>query len=340
MKKLIYLFMMLVMSTSCNEKQPFEYSSPNFDLIEVTDGVYACIHKLGGKAICNTGIVDNGEETIIFDSFLSPGVAEELFIIVEGAGLSPVKYLVNSHSHNDHVRGNQVFSEDVDIISTKKTAEMIVVKNPHELAAERQYAALQVARYDSLLSVYSGDSTDVPFEQIQLWLPYFIELSDSSIEIKTRLPNVFIEEEKFLNGPQRKVQLLSRGHGHSPGDLVLYLPDDKIIFTGDLVFNDMHPFMGQADLEGWKNWLDFMGMLDIDIIIPGHGTIGDSDELDEMRNYIRTIENIAEDMIAKELTPADIASVEIPEEYKAWSHKSFFTSNLRFMYNQLLKQEE
>lgn len=339
MKKLTILLLFIFAHISCVENQPFEYASPNFDLIELAEGVYACIHKLGGKAICNTGIIDNGEETIVFDSFLSPKVAGEIIDIVDMTGISPIRYVINSHGHNDHVRGNQAFSGDVDILSTEKAAKGIVVMDPYERVAERQYASIQVARYDSLKRVYSGDSTDVPFEQIQMWMPYYEELADSSIEIKTRLPNVFVEDEKFLNGPERKVQLLSKGHGHSDGDLILYLPDEKILFTGDLVFNDMHPYMGQSNPEGWRKWLDFMGTLDIDQLIPGHGKIGSAEELEEMKNYIKSIEGLAKELIEKDTPVEELAETPVPELYKDWTFGYMFASNLRFMYTKLQEQE-
>ena len=99
----------LVALMGCNQRQIPAYVSSNFELIQLTEGVFACIHKFGGKAICNAGIIDNGNETIIFDTFLSPGVAEEFHSIMELYGLSPVRYVVNSHAHNDHLRGSRSY---------------------------------------------------------------------------------------------------------------------------------------------------------------------------------------------------------------------------------------
>ena len=101
------------------------YHSTDFELKPLADGVFACIHKIGGRAISNAGIIDNGEATIIFDTFLDPCVAESFHDIVRTYGLSPVRYVINSHDHNDHVRGNQVFGEDVSIVSTPRTKALI-----------------------------------------------------------------------------------------------------------------------------------------------------------------------------------------------------------------------
>src|SRR4030043_996775 len=140
MKNKFFLLLMTSLMLGCVENPEKEYSTTNFDLIKLSEGVYACIHRFGGKSICNSGIVDNGESTIIFDSFLSPDAAEELIELVKHFELSPIKYVINSHYHNDHIRGNQSFSSEVKILSTKRTAELIKEEEPKSIAAEKIYA--------------------------------------------------------------------------------------------------------------------------------------------------------------------------------------------------------
>ena len=292
MKNLALIILLaFISSCSSNEKvEKFEFQSPNFELIELAEGVYACIHKFGGKAICNVGIIDNGKESIIFDTFLDPNVTEELIELVENLGLSPIKYVINSHYHNDHIRGNQTFSKDINIISTAKTTELIEHWEPLDIEEERLYAPARFAYYDSLLTAYQGDSTDREFMQIQMWRPYYKVLSESHKVIQTRLPNVFIENEKSLDGPKRKVQLISKGEGHTESDLILYLPDDKILFTGDLVFNECHPYLGHGNFEKLKTWLDYLNELEVTTIIPGHGQKGDKALISSMKNYVLKVE--------------------------------------------------
>ena len=97
----------------------------------LADGVYARILKFGGKAISNAGIIDNGKETFIFDTFLAPDVAEELVQAVEHLRLSPVKYVINCNSHNDQIRGNQVFSDEVKIIGTEMAKKSSLKHGSH-----------------------------------------------------------------------------------------------------------------------------------------------------------------------------------------------------------------
>ncbi|MDH4092449.1 MAG: MBL fold metallo-hydrolase [Cyclobacteriaceae bacterium] len=324
--------------TSCSEKQTLVHSSANFELVELSKGVYGCIHKFGGKAICNVGIIDNGKETLIFDSFLSPSVASELLDVVEGLGLSPIKYVVNSHSHNDHIRGNQVFSSDVKIISTSKTAELIKEWEPIDIEDEKEYAPQRLAHYDSLCKAYNGDTTAREYLQILMWRPYYEALAESHKVVKTRLPDVFVDHQQYYNGPARRVQLISKGQGHTESDLILYLPDDKILFAGDLVFNECHPYLPSGFVPDWLNWLNFMDSLNVGIVVPGHGKTGSKDIIPAMRTYILSIENLVEEMHYRDLTIDDAEKIEIPDQYKDWWFDRFFLSNLKFMYSGMDKK--
>jgi glyoxylase-like metal-dependent hydrolase (beta-lactamase superfamily II) len=338
MKNFISLFALFIFLLSCQQQPEYEHKSENFKLIKLADGVYACIHKIGGKAICNTGIVDNGKETLIFDTFLSPIVAEELIAIVQEAGLSPIKYVVNSHFHNDHIRGNQVFSEDVQIISTSKTTALINYWEPRDIAEEKEYATPRLAYYDSLANAYKGDSTDKIYKEIQMFKPYFEVLAISYKEIKTRLPNLFISNDTIIQGPSKEIHLITKGTGHTESDIILYLPKEKIVFTGDLVFNDCHPYMGQGNPEKWVEYLNFIKTLEIEYVIPGHGEIGNKEELDEMVGYIQTLDQLVTQMHKNKRPLEEVSQIQIPLKYHDYMFEPFFTSNLKFLYNRFNKE--
>jgi len=328
----IIILSIVALLLSCKKDQESLIESNNFEIVKLGDGLYSCIHKIGGKAICNVGIIDNGNETIIFDTFLSPDVATELLQIVEKLDLSPIKYVVNSHSHNDHIRGNQVFPEDVKIISTTRTKELIEEWEPLDIAEEKKFAPSRLAHYDSLNQAFVGDKTSRKYQQILMWRPYYETLSKSHIEIKTRLPDIFVDSLQYFDGPNRRIQLISKGQGHTESDLILYLPDDKILFTGDLIFNKCHPYVPHGSISNWKDWLDFMNTMDIQTIMPGHGDIGTKDLVDHMKDYLTNLEISARNMYLNGQGKEDIESIEIPAKYKEWWFDRFYASNLRFAY--------
>jgi cyclase len=262
-------------------------------------------------------------------------VAEELFDIVEQLGLSRIKYVVNSHFHNDHIRGNQVFSHDVKIISTTKTAELIKEWEPIYIEEEKKYAPQRFMYYDSLYNAFTGDTTSRKYLKILMWRPYYETLSESHKTIKTRLPDLFVDDQHFFNGPERRVQLISKGLGHTESDLMLYLPDDEILFTGDLIFNAFHPYLADGSIQGLKNQLNFMNSLSITAIVPGHGQVGTKVLISTMSEYILSVENLAAELHSQGLSNEDLERTEIPDPYKNWWFDQFFLSNLKFAYSKI-----
>jgi glyoxylase-like metal-dependent hydrolase (beta-lactamase superfamily II) len=111
------------------------FNSKHFELKKLTPNVYAAIAKNGGYAICNAAVIDLGKEVLVFDPFMTPEAATDLQSFIRNSIKKPVKYVVNSHAHNDHIRGNQVF-ENASIIATPAIAELIIKTEPQEIADE------------------------------------------------------------------------------------------------------------------------------------------------------------------------------------------------------------
>jgi len=339
MRLILILFFVAILPLSCKDKSIHKIKSDNFELVKLGNGIYSCIHKFGGKAICNVGIVDNGNETLIFDSFLSPDVAGELLKVVEEMGLSPVKYVVNSHFHNDHIRGNQVFTKEINIISTIRTKEIIEEEEPYQIAYEKENAPARLSYYDSLYHSFNGDKQSREYQQILMWRPYYETLANSHLKVKTRLPNMYVDSILNLDGPKRKIQLISKGEGHTESDLVLYLPDDNILFSGDLIFNSRHPYLPHGNIIKWIAWLEFMNTLEVSTIMPGHGQVGTEELIEQMKNYFQDLEITAKYLVNKNLSIEESDNIAIPDKYKDWWFDRFYEYNLRFAYESLKMEE-
>ncbi len=340
MKALTFsLLISLLFFCACQKNKPVPVSD-NFDLVQLADGVYACINKTGGKAICNAGIVDLGDATLVFDPFLSPVVAEELLRAIEALGLPPVKYVVNSHYHNDHIRGNQVFSDEVKIISTPATAELIRKHEPQELEAEKGYAPRQRAFFDSLVQHYSGDTTARPYQALKMWQAYFEVLTESIGNIKTRVPNTLFEKKKTLEGTNRAVELYCFGKGHTTGDLVMYVPDQEILFSGDLVFVGMHPYMADGFAGEWLSYLDTLQNFDTKHLVPGHGDVSTPAAIPVMKDYLKMVDQKARILVDAGLPESSVDTVRIPEPYDKWWFDRFFNINMHFMYGRFSQKAD
>ncbi|MCJ7634128.1 MBL fold metallo-hydrolase, partial [Candidatus Bathyarchaeota archaeon] len=202
--------------------------SKHIQIERLADGVYAAIASEQGYAICNAGVIDIGDRTVLFDTFISPEAARDLLKVAEQLTSHKITHVVNSHGHNDHIRGNQVFGSDVDIISTVLTREAIVRNEPEEIKSEKETNLKEIIDAQSKL-----DAEKDPKRRWELssLISYMQAVSKSHSELKTRLPNITFEHKLTIHGTKRTVELLPLA-GHTASDVILYLPEEKIAFMG------------------------------------------------------------------------------------------------------------
>jgi cyclase len=305
------------------------FDSKHFTIEKLSDGVYAAIHKTGGYAICNSGIIDLGNETLVFDCFISPKAAEDLKKAAEELTGNEVKYVVNSHFHNDHVRGNQVFV-DAQIISTQRTAELIEEITPEELEWE---AKVIDDRIETTTQKLAEKTDSFKLEELKMWMGYYQAIKESQGNYKITLPNTFMEDTLVIKGTEREAVLFTKGKGHTESDIVLWLPDDKILFATDLLFVDCHPWLGDGFPEEWIAYLKDLKRLKAKFIVPGHGELASEEDIDEIIHYIITINNIVDNAIANNLTEEQLKETRVPEEFEDWWFSRFFVPNLVIQYS-------
>jgi len=305
-------------------------TSKHFKVEKMSEGVYAVIHSPGGYAICNAGIVNLGEVTLVFDTFLSPEAALDLSkVAVELTG-NPVKYVINSHYHNDHIRGNQVFKPSATIISTTDTRNLIAENEPKEILAEQEYAPERLAQ---LQAEYEAETDEENKKSQQMWIGYFEALVKSHPILKTTLPDLTFSGDMIIHGSRREAQLITFDIGHTASDLILYLPEEKIIFTGDLLFIGMHPYLADGNPGHLVQTLLQLKTFQIEKILPGHGEVGTLEDIDRMIEYVNQMNALIERLLAQNVTAEELDEVQIPEPFQNWEFQNFFRINLKFMFN-------
>jgi cyclase len=303
--------------------------SKHFQIERLADGVYAAVASEQGYASCNSGIIDIGDRTILFDTFLTPEAARDLLKAAEQLTSNKITHVINSHEHNDHIRGNQVFRSDVDIISTVKIREAIARNEPEQIKSEKETILKEIIDAQSKLDAEKDPKRR---RELALLISYMQGVSKSHCELKTRLPNITFERELTIHGTERTIKLLPFA-GHTVSDVVLYLPKEKIAFMGDLLFVNIHPYLASGSPEKWKQSLAEVEGLGAKIVVPGHGPVGRSTDLSLMLQYIQTLECIVVNMI-KSGKPIEHASFElVPSPFDTWlCLENFFITNLTFLY--------
>lgn len=304
----------------------------NFQLVKVADGVYAAIARPGGLASGNAGFVIGDEGVLIFDTFFTPAAMEELIGEIQALTKLPIKFAVNSHYHLDHTGGNQVLvARGVPIIAHDNVAQWQTTKNkrflptPEDLQKRRADAAKQ-------MSETPEDQKDkrAQFERQ-------VRRYDAMMTIKLTNPTVtFGSGILRLYLGQREV-VLSTLPGHTGGDVFAYVPDAKVVFTGDLGWSKTLPNLVDATVNDWIPTLDkILNQYPSAKFIPGHGNVAGPSEIKDFRDYLDDLRMRVKQGIADGLTVDQAKQqLKLPEKYKEFAFQNFAMPNVEDMYKEL-----
>ncbi|WP_226645873.1 MBL fold metallo-hydrolase [Mesobacillus subterraneus] len=307
-----------------------------FTCTKIHKGVYAAIVKDGQGALGNAGFVDLGDGILIFDTFMVPAAALELRRVAEEQTGKPVKYVVNSHYHGDHTNGNVIFKDAV-IISTALTRQKM-----QESYENRDLPAMK-AGMDSYFAQLEERIAKEQNEQLRIALEY--DLSDKrkyaeSLDlIEEVLPTVLFEDKLVLQGSERTVELYHFGGGHTESDLFMYLPDEQVLFAGDLVFVNNHAWMGHGNPHEWLTILEKLAQFAFSSIIPGHGKVGGHEDLQNMKDYIEDMIHFVSEMNQKGKSVEELMAEHMLEKYSKKDSPHVYEWNLNFLHGYLSQRE-
>lgn len=313
-------------------------STQHFHLHAIADGVWVAQPKVDGGAACNAGIIDLGEQTLIFDAFLTPQAAAELLTVAEEISSSPVKLVVNSHHHLDHIGGNQVFPETTTIVSTSVTRALIAEQAAQQLAALQEQGAHRLVELEKQAATARKSAERQDAQQA---LAQWRFLQEALPTWQFRLPTTTFDQRLVLYGRQRQVELITYGGGHSQSDAILYLPAEKIVFMGDLLSIQCHPALHDGDPGEMPRILDLVKRLQPQTLVPGHGPVGSLSDIQAMQQYLATMTETALTELAfqtEEGIDVDkrISQLRPSAAFASWTRTQFFATNLRFLYQRVM----
>ncbi len=316
-------------------KKSKPYSSIHFTLEQLADGVFAAVNSPAGWAICNAGIIDLGDRTVVYDAFMTPAAANDLRAAAERLTGRPVYALINSHYHNDHIWGNQAFSASTDIMSTAETRQLIITEGVKEINAYRDVIQERVAGVEQRLA---NTHDDAELVNVSLMSTYLHGIAVTLPILKPRLPNLTFTGGLTLVGSKRSVQLLTSTGGHCASDAILYLPEDGVVFMEDLLFSGFHPYLEECDPTRVRQILAEIKRLAATVFVPGHGPVAGASQLDWMVEYLDCLEALVDAVIEQGGTEDDLDKVSMPREYGPCLFPHIFPANLRFMYRCKVKR--
>ncbi len=302
----------------------------NFSIQLLAKGVWAAIHNdKSGHAISNAGIVDLGDKTLVFDAFINPDAALELRKVAEQLTGHPVSFVINSHFHDDHIRGDQVFVPTATIISTKWTRDEMEKVEP----GERQWARKNIADEIEAAKRSLRSAKEEDRKEDVMWLGYYEAISQSLPTLRMILPGLTFQDSLWIHGSFRSVLLVEYHGGHTASDAVMIIPKDSIAFMGDLLFADRHPWFGDGIPDSLKKHLQgFYHNEALKQFIPGHGPVTGKKSMQRLIQYIDDLENAADDAVRKGLPDSLFEKTPVPAPYRDWWFGRFYTDNLAAVY--------
>jgi cyclase len=304
----------------------------DFQLIKVGDGVYAAVAKSGGLAVGNAGFVIGDEAVLIFDTFSTPVAIEELISEIQALTKLPIKYAVNSHYHLDHTGGNQVLlARGVPIIAHDNLTQWQTTKNRRFLPAAEE---LQKRRADAARQL-----SETPQDQHDKRAQFERQLRrlDAMMSIKLTNPTVTFGSGALHLFLGKREILLFTMPGHTGGDVLAYVPDANVLFTGDLGWSKTLPNLVDATVTDWVPTLDkVLNQYPTAKFVPGHGGVAEAAEIKDFRDYLDDLRARVQQGIKDGLTMDQAKQqLKLPEKYRTFAFQNFATPNVEDVYKEL-----
>lgn len=257
-----------------------------FDLQKVADGVYAALATPRTPINCNAAVVVYDEGVLVVDTHSRPSSARALISTIAAVTDKPVRYAVNTHFHWDHAQGNHAypvaFPKQVAIVASEATRENLRSMGIDRVKDQLANAPRNIADLNKRLAAGTDPAARATLrDELRQQEEYLAEMK--SLELV--LPDLTFDKSMILHRKDMDIVLLFLGRGHTSGDVVAYLPKQRVVATGDLLHGWM-PYMGDSYPPEWVATLDALDKLDFDHIIGGHGTVKPKSHLRVFRNYI------------------------------------------------------
>jgi len=259
-----------------------------FKFNKVRDGVYHAIGTGALAVVGNSSVIVNDDDAIVVDDHVSPAAAWVLLEEIKTFTNKPVRTVINTHFHFDHAHGNQIFDPTVQIIGHEFTRRMLL-SNSIGMPLYQNYVNGMPNQIADLKKRIAETSDAAATAKLQTQLSVTENNLASQKELRPTPPNVTLNTQMTLFRGKREIQIRYLGRGHTAGDVVVYLPNEKVVITGDFLTSGLSNMSDSFPTE-WADSLDALKKLDFDTVMPGHGeAFTDKAKIDYFQAYLRDV---------------------------------------------------
>lgn len=272
---------------------------PTPTMEEVSPGIYAYVQLDGSWGLNNTGFIKGPNGLTMIDTCFTETRTRSYLEAVRRVSPLPMKTLINTHHHGDHTHGNYLVT-DASIIG-------------HELCRETIIETGLQSLHPLFPNVEWGD----------------LELAPPTITFKDQM-DIYAGTEGNL-----KIELIFMGPAHTTNDIVAWLPERKLLFAGDLLFNQGTPFVAMGSVSGSLQAIKRLRELGAETIIPGHGSVCGPKVMDDVETYLTLIQDTAREAFEAGLTPLDASRQTDLGRFSEWHDAERIAGNLHRAYSEL-----
>ncbi len=267
-------------------------------LQKLTDAVYGFIGHDGEP---NHGFVVAEKEVAVIDNDIR--YIDQFMEAIRRTTRLEIKYLINTHHAFDHTSANHVFAgQGAVIISSLRGREYLAEIGEQKIAE-------MGTRDENLRKLTRG--------------------------LKVTLPDITFDHRLSIHLGSQLLELIFVGHCHSPGDIIVYLPKEEIVFAGDLLLHKNHPNIRDGNMDNWIKALDLIYELPVETIVPGHGgIIRSKEECRVIKEYFLKVKNKVEEEVKQGKNLADIKRDFSLPEYRDWGKTKWLPLNIEKIYRE------
>ena len=263
-------------------------------------GAWAWLQPSGTWGYSNAGLVIDGDQALLVDTLFDERLTATMLKAMgdaTGFGADRIGLVVNTHSNGDHTFGNRLVENAVIYASAAAADEMRTEGNPQMLAAMMKNA-------DSMGEIGAF------FKKI------FGAFDFAGVTM--RMPDRTFTGELTLAVGSKQVQLIQVGPAHTAGDVIAYVPANRVVYTGDILFIDGTPIAWAGPVANWIRACDRIMALDAEVIVPGHGPITDKGGVKRMQDYLVYVDAEARKRHAAGMNSWEAAQDIALDSFGAW----------------------
>ena len=308
-------------------------------LHELGNGIFAYTQLPGSWGWSNAGLITDGDQSLLVDTLFDKKLTAEMLESMRRASpaAAQIGTVVNTHGNGDHCYGNALVA-DAEIIGTRGCVEDLREAPPSRNQLLIRAASI-IGRLGAggrvlgrVLNAVGIDRVALLADAAPLATSFFGDFDFTNNDVV--LPNRTFERELTLTVGDKRVELIEVGPAHTLGDAVVWIPEDRTLFTGDILFKDAHPVIWEGPVSNWVAACERLLDMDIETVVPGHGPLTDKSALRETLRYLEALTEQARSRYDAGMSVEDAAHEVAFEEFDHWIDAERIYVNVHTLYRE------